>query len=315
MPGTLYSYARDADGRLPENQPLIQTVSVKRVNLFLDVVCTSVIETGYPSMGVITGGAGIGKSAAVRHFMAQMKPLAHTGLPAGLLIIIGPRSTPRALAKSIVEQLQERPKGRNAIELADEAVEAILANDLKLILFDECNRLNAETFDMLRHIYDRTGCPMVLVGLPTLLKVIKSQEQFNSRVGKPMVFRPLTSKEVLTTVLPELQIPRWHYDPKNPDDLEMGTYLVKRVGPSWRNLRQAIQNAAQFAIRKQEERITLKMLRETTKSGGARHEQYTVEGKASPDETSGHYEAESENRHEGKAEGKAKANSNEQTEE
>jgi hypothetical protein len=150
MPGTLRSYTRDADGRLPENQPLIQTVSVKRVYLFLGAVCMSEAETGYTSMGVITGGAGIGKSVAVRKFMAQMKPLAHTGLPAGLLMIVGPRSTPRALAKAIVEQLLERPRGRNALELADEAAEAILANDLKIVVFDECNRLSAETFDVLR---------------------------------------------------------------------------------------------------------------------------------------------------------------------
>lgn len=301
MPKTAHRTSRDADGRLPPNQPLIQTVSVKRLFLFLDAACLSEQETGYTSMAVVTGVAGIGKSVAVGDYMASLKPLAHTGLPAGLLIKVGPRSTPRALAKSIVVRLQERPRGRNTTELADEAAEAILANDLTIIIFDECNRMNEEMFDVLRHIYDQTGCPIILVGLPNLLKVVRSQEQFDSRVGNRMVFRPPTRNEVLTTVLPQLVIPLWHYNPENADDLAMGTYLVRRVGLSWRKLRLAIQNASQFALRMKKEQITLDILREATKSVGAKRESQEQEDEVSPDEQSGEHEAASARRHQGKA--------------
>jgi DNA transposition AAA+ family ATPase len=292
MPRTVHGNSRNADGRLPPNQPLIQTVSVKRLFLFLDAACLSEQETGYTSMGVVIGGAGIGKTVAVVDYMARLQPLAHTGLPAGLLLKVGPRSSPPGVAKSIVVHLQERPRGRNT---------TVLANDLKIIIFDECNRMNEETFDVLRHIHDQTGCPIILVGLPNLLKVIRSQEQFDSRIGNRMVFRPPTRKEVLTTVLPQLVIPQWHYNPENPDELAMGEYLVRRVGLSWRKLRLAIQNASQFALRKQEERITLNILREATKSVGAKRESQEQEDEVLSDEQSGEHEAASARRHQGKA--------------
>lgn len=302
MPRSLQGSLSDADGKLPKNQPLIQTSGVKRLFRILDGVLLSEPETGYSGMAIVTGGAGIGKSVTVQYYMDQMKPLAHTGLPAGLLMKVGPRSTPRALAKSIVERLEGRARGRNTTELADEAAEAILAYDLKLFTYDECNRLNEESFDVLRHIHDCTGCPIVLVGLPTLLKVIQSQRQFDSRVGKREVFRPLTRQEVLTTVLPQLVMPYWQYNPEHPEDLAMGTDLVKRAGPSWRKLRVALQNASQIAKRRKAERITPAILHESYRMAGMKPQQ--EEEPVSPDEQSGEYEAESEDRHEGKAQSK-----------
>ena len=299
MPKMFPDSPDDADGQLPKNQPLIETRSVKRLFLFLDTARSAKAETGYTCMGTVTGRAGLGKSVAVAQYMSKMKLLTHTGAPAGLLMKVGNSSTPRALAKSLVEHLQERPRGRNTTELVVEAAEDIQANDLQLIAMDECNRLNERTFDMLRDIHDRSGCPIVLVGLPNLLKVIKSQEQFDSRVRKRMDFRPLTSEEVLQVVFPQLIIPFWRYNAECPEDLAMGTYLIRRVGLSWRNLRSAIAEASQFALRKRAECITPDMLRAATRSVGAKPEQ-EAEKQAPPEEAAGPYERASEDRHAGK---------------
>ena len=134
--------------------------------------------------------------------------------------------------------------------------EAIRRNDLDLILIDEGDWLNVESFELLRHIFDRTGCPIVIVGLPKIMRVITRHEKFASRVGLQMEFLPLTQEEVLTTVLPALTLPYWQYRADQNADREMGTALWQRACPSFRKLRVVLQYASQIARSRQVERIT-----------------------------------------------------------
>lgn len=60
-----------------------------------------------------------------------------------------------------------------------EAAAAIERNDLKLIIVDEANRLNETGFEVLRHLFDKTGCPILLVDLPSILE--RPTEQDNDR--------------------------------------------------------------------------------------------------------------------------------------
>ena|SRR6266487_2933987 len=63
--------------------------------------------------------------------------------------------------------------------IAAEAAAAIERNDLKLIIVDEADRLNEDSFEMLRHLFDKTGCPILLVDLPSILE--RSAEQDNDK--------------------------------------------------------------------------------------------------------------------------------------
>jgi DNA transposition AAA+ family ATPase len=63
--------------------------------------------------------------------------------------------------------------------IAAEAAAAIEHNDLKLIIVDEADRLNEDSFEMLRHLFDKTGCPILLVDLPSILEW--SAEQDNDK--------------------------------------------------------------------------------------------------------------------------------------
>src|SRR6266699_419140 len=47
----------------------------------------------------------------------------------------------------------------NRFKMADEAAEAILSNDLKILFVDDPEQLNAEGFDFLRYIYAKTAAP------------------------------------------------------------------------------------------------------------------------------------------------------------
>ena len=54
--------------------------------------------------------------------------------------------------------------------IAASVAATIERNDLKLIIVDEADRLNEDSFEVLRHLFDKTGCPILLVDLPSILE-------------------------------------------------------------------------------------------------------------------------------------------------
>jgi DNA transposition AAA+ family ATPase len=109
-----------AEDHLPEGQKPIQTTNVKRSKAFIRLLTDS--ERSSPTMGVITGLPGMGKT------------------------------------------------------IAAEAAAAIERNDLKLIIVDEADRLNEDSVEVLRYLFDKTGCPIVLVDLPSILERLAEQD-------------------------------------------------------------------------------------------------------------------------------------------
>jgi hypothetical protein len=235
-----------AEDRLPEGQKVIETVGVRRVRRFMKFVMTSREDTGYPTMGVFTGRAGIGKTIAMQAFIDQFPPRSHTGLPPIIKVKVKPESSPKALVEDILTSLEEGPEGSNRFKLTDQVVDAIARNDVDLLAVDEGDWLNTASFDLLRSIHDKSGCPVVIAGLPRLLTIIKRKLKFASRVGIGMRFPVCTKREVLTIVLPQLAIPYWKYDPQSDKDKEMGERIYELVGSSLRDLRSLVCKASQI---------------------------------------------------------------------
>ncbi len=258
-----YADGLDFENRLPPGQAPIMTQSVKRFHACMQFMMQSREETGYATMGVVTGDAGVGKTIAVQTYLQALTPRAYSGFPACVSIKVSPRSTAKALAKTLITTLNGEHAGHNVYDMEAVAAEAIRRTDLDLVLVDEGDWLNVESFELLRHIFDRTGCPIVIVGLPRIPRVINRHEKFVSRVGLHMEFLPLTQEEVLTTVLPALTLPYWQYRSDDAADREMGVGLWQRVCPSFRKLRVVLQYASQIARARQTERITPAILAET----------------------------------------------------
>jgi hypothetical protein len=287
---------------LPPGQEPIQTSNVKRFKAFLALITD--VRKAYSTMGVVTGLAGIGKTVSIKAYLDSLKPLAHTGLPHSLKITVKPRSTPKALAVEVVTALRDKPHGRNIYEVADEAAAAVIRNDLDLLIVDEADRLNEDSFELLRHLFDTTGCPIVVVGLPRILSVIDRHEKFASRVGLRMDFLPLASSEVLKVVLPGLVFPHWKFDPDCATDHAMGERIVKIVGPSLRKLRNLLQIASQIATAYERPCITPDILDEAfcwsaSSEDKRRITQRAETEKSAPDPRRGEFEHESERRQEG----------------
>jgi DNA transposition AAA+ family ATPase len=151
---------------------------------------------------------------------------------------------------------------------------AIERNNLRLLIFDEADRLNDDSFEVVRFLLEKTGCPILLIGLPSLLQVIRRQEKFDSRARLRMSFKPLSLEEVLTVVLPGLVFQRWSFDPNNETDRQMGEAIWRKVCPNLRNLRSLLDNANILAKAKGEEKITLPLIHDACVRFMAQEEQY-----------------------------------------
>jgi type II secretory pathway predicted ATPase ExeA len=249
----------------PNMQPIIKTSSIKRFRNLTILLQDDTKQ--YSTMAAVTGTAGIGKTVAVSSIMASFNTAqAHTGLPPIAMITLQPRPTPRSIAAEIARTMQQREPGRKTTyEISRDVATLIERNDIKLLIVDESDRLDEHGFDLLRSIFDTTNCPILLTGLPSLLKVISRYEKFESRVGIKMMFEPLKQDEVLNEFLPGLVFPGWRYDPESVADREVGIFIWERVGPSLRKLRNILQLASQTCVACKAEKITLEHVKEAMK--------------------------------------------------
>jgi AAA domain len=298
------SYHED---RLPKGQSPIETSNVKRL-----LTCTYYLtdqDNPYPTIAVVTAPAGAGKTIAAVVCQQAIDRRFQSVLPATLRVKVMPRSTSGILATHVLENLGEPVRGDNSSQLTAAAARGVERNDTRLVIFDEGDRLNDDSFEVVRYLLDTTGCPILVVGLPSLGSVIERQEKFNSRVGLRMSFEPLPLPEMLEVVLPQLVFPRWSFDPHNDGDRAMGEELCKRVGPSLRKLRNVLTIASKTAVAAGADRITLPLITEAFSWVMSQESRYQArERSASPSgEQPGSHEERSRQRHEAKkAKGKKK---------
>ncbi len=292
------------ENRLPPEQNPIVTNSMETFLLFVDMLMRSKQQNGYSTMGVVTGLSGVGKTIAIQTFLNSLEDRPHNGLPAGIEIEVTPGSTPRALVEKLLKRLGEKPRGNNTnrYKIADEAAEAIVNNDLKILFVDEADLLNIDCFEFLRYIFKKTGCPIVVVGLRQILRVIREYEKFGGRVGPHIDFRPPDQEEVLFKILPQLVMPRWRFDPSSEADIAMGMELWDHTKPSFRNLRTVLQYASLLAELYEKERILRDLLQQSWQMMA--NKQYPEEALAPEEpaeESLTEYENESERRQDARA--------------
>jgi len=78
------------------------------------------------------------------------------------------------------------------------------------LILDEGDRLNEESFEILRDIHDNkeSKFQMAIVGLPTLMALIGRYEQFDSRVSMEVPFRQMGVEDIITEFPPKIDLPR-----------------------------------------------------------------------------------------------------------
>src|SRR5262245_37094102 len=162
----------------------------------------------------------------------------------------------------VLAALGEVPRSREFYDYIDEVKEAILGSGVRLFVFDEADRLNEDTFEFLRSMTDLTRVPIALVGLPSILSVIKPHKKFRDRVAMELPFEAIDEDELLNIFLPQLVLPRWSFDSNNAEDQNMGRYLWERVRPVLRRVRKLLRIASKIAAIDGAERIQLSHIKE-----------------------------------------------------
>ena len=161
LDGAINEFLRRTDA--PGSGQFIKTHVAKRI--FAILKTTAKMRT----MGALYGCSGLGKTMALE---------AAVGLdfPSAILVKVNPGCTsPVNFCHELLRQIV-RPRGiPDTLRTRAAAFNAIvgrLDGSDRLLLIDEADGLQIETLNLIRHIHDATGCPVLLCGRPNLARKI-----------------------------------------------------------------------------------------------------------------------------------------------
>jgi len=167
------------------NNTFIETANTRHLTELCDELISPVSLIG-PSLAMVTGPAGRGKTEAARHYAV------HRGC-----IYIPPMNTrtPTMLLREIAFELQNiRPAHSEACVLA---ICEGMAINLRLILIDEADLLPLHMLEMLRNLNERCACPIMLIGEETLKGKIGGRRRLLSRMRHKMEFAPISREDIV----------------------------------------------------------------------------------------------------------------------
>jgi DNA transposition AAA+ family ATPase len=149
------------------------------------------------AMGAIHGEAGTGKTFAVEDALRQTPQLE------SCWITFPSRPTMRTVASCLLAALTRTTPSieRNRFETTAVLLD-VLSHERWVIVVDEAQRLNRECIEYLRYLHDHpvTRFALVLVGGDGCWEVLAREPMLRSRIYRRVVFRPLSSRQVLEMV-------------------------------------------------------------------------------------------------------------------
>lgn len=165
-------------------QQFIETENTKNVTEMFDELISPMSLIG-PSLAIVTGPAGRGKSEASQHYAV------HNGA-----VYIPPMNirTPATVLREITFELQNiRPQRFESCVLA---IGESMAKERKLIIIDEADLLPIAILEMLRNLNERCGCPIVLIGEEQLKVKIGTRRRLYSRIRRRLDFSPINQHDI-----------------------------------------------------------------------------------------------------------------------
>ncbi len=232
------------ENTFPSDPPWIRTSTVKLFEGFAHLLMN--VEKSLSMMGVLTGVAGIGKTVALHmyHKALEQEPAS----PKCISLRVKPRATPRMLATQMLEAIGEPlPSSSTKLAMMDATVQVMKQHNLRLFILDEADSLDGESIKMVQSVFDSTGCPILLIGLPGLWEKIALYDQLVSRIGVRMKVPSLTFDEVLHVLLPDLVFPGWVFNPADEADCSLAEEIWQQTCPSLRRLTHVLVTASHIA--------------------------------------------------------------------
>lgn len=139
-----------------------------------------------PSLAMVTGPAGRGKSEAAKHHAAQTNA-----------IYLPPMNirSPAMVLREIAFELSKMKPARS--EACLNIIGDEMAKDRRLVIIDEADLLSFQILEMLRNINERYSCPLLLIGEDELRGRIASRRRISSRIRRRIEFLPVTQGDVI----------------------------------------------------------------------------------------------------------------------
>jgi DNA transposition AAA+ family ATPase len=165
-------------------QEFIETGNTKK---FVEICeeMTSVMSLIGPSLAMVTGPAGRGKTEAAKHFAVNSDAVY---IPP----MVG-RSWPMVLREICFDLAGTRPSRTDGcLAVIDEE----MSKNRRLIIIDEADLLKMEILEGLRNVNERYACPVMLIGEEGLKGKIATRRRLSSRIRRRMDFGPITQHDI-----------------------------------------------------------------------------------------------------------------------
>lgn len=167
----------------------IKTKNVKKFTALMDEL--QKLPGNIPKLALVYGSHGLGKSQTIQ-WWADKNDSVYVRAAQGM--------TSRWLLSEIAEELGEEPFWHTQETFM--LIENHLRQNPKVIIVDEVDYLiEKSTVETLRDLHDKTGCPIVLVGMGSADKKLARYPHLVDRIYKSFRFEPFDSddiKEILT---------------------------------------------------------------------------------------------------------------------
>jgi len=165
-------------------QEFIKTGNTKVFEGMCEEMISSTSLIG-PSLAMVTGPAGRGKTEAAKHYAVNSTS-----------IYIPPMNirSPAMVLREISFELSGMRPTRSDACLAIIGEE--MARNRRLIMIDEADLLEMKCLEMLRNVNERFACPIMLIGEEELKGRIGSRRRLSSRMRRRMEFGPITREDI-----------------------------------------------------------------------------------------------------------------------
>lgn len=161
---------------------------VKNIQRLLDAY--AIVENADPGaerMVLLNGPTGTGKSTALLHLMNQTNGIYTEASPAWTLI---------SMYRAIIFALGLDPRGRNAD--LESAIVHQMGRHSRPLLVDEIDHIllpgattTLRMLEALRSIHDKSGMPIVMVGMDKIEQKLRTREQLARRIFQWVTFTDL----------------------------------------------------------------------------------------------------------------------------
>ena len=173
------------------NKVFVRTKNVKKFVALMEEV--KLLPANIPEIVLVFGEYGLGKSETIKWWTFKNDCIyvrANQGM------------TSRWLLSEIAEELGEEAFWH--IQDTFNLVEQKLKQNPKPLIIDEVDYLvTNNVIEILRDLHDRTGCPMILVGMVNIDKKLSRYPHLKDRIYKAFKFEPY-DKQDIKQILSEL---------------------------------------------------------------------------------------------------------------